>query len=114
MRTCVRMAWMGEHGNSTSGPERKRFEIALRSFSADRVLERAEQLTDFGLADALLVTQFLVVHKDDRAGRAQVRLFGRIVLDRRLGLDDADRVLMHVTDLPEPEAVAGLSRYLRF
>lgn len=107
------MAWMGEHGNSTSGPERKRFEMALRGYNVDRVLERAAQLPDPGLGDALLVTRFLIEHGDERADRARGRLFARIVLDRRLGLEDADQVLLHVQALPEPEAVAGLGRYLR-
>lgn len=107
------MAWMGEHGNSTSGPERKRFEIALRGYNPDRVLERASQLLDPTLWDALLVTQFLIEHGDARADRAQGRLFARIVLERRLALDDADQVLTHVQGLPGPEAMSGLGRYLR-
>jgi hypothetical protein len=104
---------MGEAGNSSSGAERRRLEIALRGFNADRVLERAQQVPDFGLADALQVTTWLVEHDDDRAGRAQARLYGRIVLEQRLGLDDADQVLTFVGTLPDPESVAGLGRYLR-
>jgi hypothetical protein len=104
---------MGEAGNSVSGAERRRLEIALRGHNADRVLEKAEHVPDLDLADALQITRFLVEHDDPRADRAQGRLFGRIVLDRRLDLEGADQVHALVGDLPDPEAVAGLSRFVR-
>lgn len=104
---------MGEAGNSAGGAERRRLEIALRGHNPDRVLERAKLVQDLGLSDALQITSFLVEHQDPRADRAQGRLFGRIVLDRRLGLDDADQVHLLIAGLPAPEAVAGLGRYLR-
>jgi hypothetical protein len=104
---------MGEAGNSASDEHRRRLEIALRSFSADRVLEKARAVKDLGLADALDITLFLVRHDDPRADRALGQLFGRLVIERGGTLDDADALHGHLRALPDPEAESGIRRYIR-
>lgn len=104
---------MGEAGNSASGAERRRLEIALRGHNPDRVLEKAREVPDLGLADALDIALFLVRHDDPRADRALGRLFGRLLLEHGGTLDDADLLHGLLKLLPDEEAEAGIRRWLR-
>ncbi|MSW52039.1 MAG: hypothetical protein F2817_14270 [Actinobacteria bacterium] len=90
--------------------------MALRGRQADRVLKAARTLQDTGemtLGDAAYVCAFLADVDDERYSVAAARLAARIAMASRLGLEELDRLMNLVANLPEPDRLAELLRFTR-
>ncbi len=103
-------------GNSRASDERNRLMMALRGRQADRVLKAARTLQETGeftLGDAAYVCAFLADVDDERYPVAAARLAARITMASRLGLEDLDRLMDLVANLPEPNRLNELLRFTR-
>jgi hypothetical protein len=100
-------------GNRVPDPGQDRLMMALRARNPDRALEAARLMGEVPLSAAAQITALLAEQDDPRYDRAASRLAGRIMLERGLGLEDADTVLTNVAQLPDPEALSQLLGYCR-
>lgn len=87
--------------------------MALRARNPDRALEAARLMGDVPLSAAAQITALLAEREDPRYDRAASKLAARLVLERGLGLEDADAVLTSVAQLPDPAALAQILGYCR-
>jgi hypothetical protein len=104
---------MRPSGNRASDPGQDRLMMALRARNPDRALEAARMMGDVPLSAAAQITSLLAEREDPRYERAASRLAGRLMLERGLGLEDADTVLTNVAQLPDPAALSQLLGYCR-
>lgn len=98
---------------TSDGRPYARFRRALLTKNPGIFLPAAAELPHVDLEDALRIVVVLAERRDSRFERAAARFAGRVVTERRLGLDDARRVMALVELLPDlPEAAAEtLRRY---
>ncbi len=98
---------------SSQGSAYQRFRRALLTGNSVIVDAAARELPAVGLEDALRILVFMAHADDPRYERAATKWAARVTAERRLGLDDARKVLALVEVLPSAaDAVEPVLRRL--
>jgi len=85
---------------TSQGSAYARFRRALLTQNLTMIDAAARELPTISLDDALTIVTLLAKKHDPRYGRAAARWVARVVLERRLELGDARRLLSLVDELP--------------